>query len=211
VPGTLSGLTYLLTARNDKNDAAPESQIFYTISAGTACTVYALVQADQPEPSWMGPDVWQKSPLQVTGDGHAYSVYSKFFSSGTIGLKRHRNSSCQGTGYVFKTADSGPGTVFMKRVYPARDGLGLKVFPNPFSTSVDVFVQRSTFSVLCNPEVQIFNINGKKVADLKSRRTQHAKRSTGYAWHAQDQPTGMYIITVKTGNRVISKRISLVK
>jgi hypothetical protein len=84
----------------------------------------------------------------------------------------------------------------------AEKDLGIDVFPNPFSTSVDIFVRHPSHVARHEVRLGVFNIAGKMVANIKSR-------ATSYTWHAQDHPSGIYMIRVKTGGKVLTKRMVL--
>jgi hypothetical protein len=93
----------------------------------------------------------------------------------------------------------------------------VSVWPNPFSTSVDIFVRRASSGARHEVRLEVFNIAGKMVANIRSRATSDAcpahrcgeRRATSYAWHARNQPAGTYIVKVKTENREIAERITL--
>jgi hypothetical protein len=92
----------------------------------------------------------------------------------------------------------------------------LEVWPNPFSTSMDIKLNSSAVlqihSSTVNQEIKIFDINGRLVSNLANCGTvelQHC--GTSYRWHAQDQPAGIYIVRVKLGDKTYSRNVCLVK
>jgi hypothetical protein len=85
----------------------------------------------------------------------------------------------------------------------------INVWPNPFSMSVDIFVRHPSHVARQEVRLEVFNITGKRIANIKSRATSDERRATNHTWHAQDQPNGVYMIRVKVGNRVLSKKVAL--
>jgi hypothetical protein len=92
----------------------------------------------------------------------------------------------------------------------------LTIFPNPFSTSVDIRLNSSTVpqfhSSTVKTQIKIFNLNGRRVSNQTNRGTvelQHC--GTYYRWHAQDQPPGQYIIRADMGDRVLTKKATLLR
>jgi hypothetical protein len=89
---------------------------------------------------------------------------------------------------------------------PKPGNLTLSVSPNPFSTSVDIKISITNGKLkISNLKFDIFNIIGKLV------HQSHVSHRSSLVWHAQDQPPGIYIVKVKEGNRIITKRITLIK
>jgi hypothetical protein len=82
----------------------------------------------------------------------------------------------------------------------------LTVSPNPFSTSLDiqVLMQNAEFG-MGNMEVGIFDVTGKLVHS--AFRNPHS----ALTWNATNHPAGIYIVKVTVGNRILSKRIVLIK
>jgi hypothetical protein len=90
------------------------------------------------------------------------------------------------------------------------------ITPNPFSTSVNIRVISSTVpqfrSSAVNPEIRIFDINGKFVSGLDNCGIVALwNRGTSYTWDASGQPAGIYFVKVSINNIVMIKRISLVR
>jgi hypothetical protein len=80
-------------------------------------------------------------------------------------------------------------------------GLEVKVYPNPFTTSVDIKIVRSSLCVVRseNADIEIFDIRGRLISNIP--------RTTNYVWHAQDQPPGVYLVKVKLNNRTLTKKM----
>jgi hypothetical protein len=206
VPASLSGLTYLLTARNDKSDALGENSVIYRVSISAPCTVFAIMDQSAGVPTWIASDNWQATSLSVTGDGQAHMVYQKVFQAGTIDLKRQKDGGSQGTGYVFKPG-SAPSVEILDRNM-GQDKTGLLIIPNPFNSNIKIKVRREAYGVQ-RVSLQIYNVRGKLVADL----TPYASRITPYAytWNAADYPSGTYLVHAAVGTKSLTRRIALVK
>jgi hypothetical protein len=94
---------------------------------------------------------------------------------------------------------------------PVKDGIGLTVAPNPFSTSVDIFVRRPSSVARQEVRLEVFNIAGKMIANFKPRATSDERRGTSYNWSPRASPNGIYLVKVKIGQRVLTRKITLVK
>jgi hypothetical protein len=88
---------------------------------------------------------------------------------------------------------------------------GIEAFPNPFRTSVEISVSRTSHAARKQVELEVFDIAGNKVAHLKLLATSDQRLATSYTWHAQDQPAGLYLVKVRVGNNVLTKKITLMK
>jgi hypothetical protein len=99
------------------------------------------------------------------------------------------------------------------------NGLELKIGPNPFRTSVDILVRSPSHVARHEVRLEVFNIAGKMVASIKSRATlvphsdagSDERLATSYTWHPTGQPGGIYIFQAKVGDRVLTKKATLVK
>jgi hypothetical protein len=94
-------------------------------------------------------------------------------------------------------------------VHSSDAGIILIVSPNPFSTSVDISVRRTSHVAQHEVRLEVFNIAGKMLASIKPRATSDERRVTNYAWSALGHPNGIYIVKVKVGNTQITKKILL--
>ena len=79
-------------------------------------------------------------------------------------------------------------------------------FPNPFnpSTNINFFLpeQRPV-------RLGIFNIVGQQVAALIDDMVQAGEHTV--VWDASDKPSGIYIVQLETGDRIFSRKITLIK
>jgi hypothetical protein len=84
----------------------------------------------------------------------------------------------------------------------------LSVSPNPFNSNVKIMIRRYAYGVW-RVSSQIYNISGKLVKDF----TPYASRITPYAftWNASQHPCGIYIASLKIGNKTYQKPLYLIK
>ncbi|OGJ87544.1 MAG: hypothetical protein A2268_03835 [Candidatus Raymondbacteria bacterium RifOxyA12_full_50_37] len=106
----------------------------------------------------------------------------------------------------------------------------IMVYPNPFNPVTTITITTSQLPAspakrserITNPELKIFDINGKQVADLsqntrnlkfviRSPRVAAGEAGNSFIWDASAQPSGVYIIKARTGEKVLTKVITLVK
>jgi hypothetical protein len=88
----------------------------------------------------------------------------------------------------------------------SKNEMSIKMYPNPFSTSVDirVAIAYSKFKT-SNLKFKICNINGKLVY------SKLVNRNSSLIWEPQNQPAGIYMIEVKAGLQTFRKRVTLLK
>src|SRR3989339_177812 len=195
VPSEHSGMTYLLTARDDRQAGPGENEAMYRVNASLPCTVFVLFDNDAGIPSWISSDGWMNAGLSVTASGNAYSIYKKYFQEGDIDLKRQYSGSSEGTGYVFKAG--GPSGAGEKRISGKKPVLS--AYPNPFNPTVRIVADPGP----CGTEtvrraiLKIFNPQGKCV---KTMNVSEALFKNGVVWDAGNMASGLYIISIITDN-----------
>jgi hypothetical protein len=91
-----------------------------------------------------------------------------------------------------------------------RPGEAIDVWPNPFSTGANLIIS-SEWLVDSKMQAAVYDISGRKVAQLKPLTNNNYQPPTGYKWRASDQPAGVYIIKVNTGNRIYHKKITKIE
>jgi hypothetical protein len=107
--------------------------------------------------------------------------------------------------HVFSVAHLTSSTVSGLDRGNAFEQVQVSVRPNPFCTSVDImFRSKNEERRLKNVEVKIYDITGKLLSSTFN--IQHSSFVTTARWDAQDQPAGMYMVRVKAGDNVITKR-----
>jgi dienelactone hydrolase len=96
------------------------------------------------------------------------------------------------------------------KAYPNREPEFIHVWPNPFSTSVkiQVLVRNDECGMM---NVSIFNINGRQIDRFDQFRIPHSAFGNSYIWDASSHPNGTYLIRIKVGNRIHTKRVALVR
>lgn len=88
-----------------------------------------------------------------------------------------------------------PGTIELRQNYP-----------NPFNPTTNI-----TFFLPEDRQVRlgIFNIVGQQVATLVEDNISAGEHSV--VWNASNNPSGIYIVQLETGNRILTRKITLVK
>jgi hypothetical protein len=91
------------------------------------------------------------------------------------------------------------------------NAMSLMCMPNPFSTGVTISVRGPSHVARHEVRLEVFNIAGKMVANIKPRATSDERRATNYTWHAKDQSSGIYLVKVKLGDKVLMRKVTLLK
>ncbi|MEP1306412.1 MAG: T9SS type A sorting domain-containing protein [Balneola sp.] len=79
-------------------------------------------------------------------------------------------------------------------------------YPNPFNPTTNI---NFTIPEISKVELAIFNVLGQKVAELVNG--EKSPGSYTISWDASSVSSGVYIYQLKTGNKIISKRMMLIK
>ena len=89
-----------------------------------------------------------------------------------------------------------------------KEEMALSVSPNPFNPATTIIITNCKLRIT-NPELKIFNIRGKLVADLSSQiRNSKFEISNSVNWDASHCSSGTYIVRLKAGGReTVSKAI----
>jgi hypothetical protein len=208
VPNELSGLTYLLTARDDRDDPADENKVFYRVNCSAPCSVFALVKQSSTPPVWISGDGWQGSSLSLVGNGDAYIVYKKYFTGGDIDLKRDKGNG-QGTGYVFKLA--GTATVDLKSSFSVSNNAKITVCPNPFNPKTTI-----TFTIVNKSaiEISIYDVHGRRLNVLAHgtfRAGSHSFNWAGTDGKGRTLSSGLYLIKLVCANKILQRKVILLK
>jgi hypothetical protein len=93
------------------------------------------------------------------------------------------------------TEEERPGTVELRQNYP-----------NPFNPATNIVYYLPEDSPV---RIGIFNVVGQQVATLVDEVMSAGEHSA--AWNASDMPSGIYIVQLETGNRVYTRKITLIK
>src|SRR3989339_170533 len=129
----------------------------------------------------------------VTADSNGLITITGLTLSKTHRTLKLNCSNCVTTGSEVATADVG---------IPE-----LQLTPNPFNPSTTIRI-KNTVGSRQKAEIIFFDVHGKLVQMLT---TDNHQLSSGIAWDASKQPSGIYIIKVVAGNRVLVKKAVLVK
>lgn len=79
-------------------------------------------------------------------------------------------------------------------------------YPNPFNpaTNIVYFLPESQ-----QVRVGVYNVVGQQVAVLADETMRAGEHSV--VWNASDMPSGIYIVQLETGNRIFTRKITLIK
>jgi hypothetical protein len=80
------------------------------------------------------------------------------------------------------------------------------VYPNPFNPETKISYDVRSSGML---NMSIYNMSGEKVATLKSGS--HHAGQYSLVWNAQNLPSGIYFLKASMGNRVVTKKLVLMK
>jgi hypothetical protein len=99
--------------------------------------------------------------------------------------------------------DLGKTRVRQARSRRMRSSVRLSALPNPFKSSVKIAIsgQHSGIS-----ELSVYNIAGKR---LYKQTADSRQLKAGISWNATGHPSGLYIVRVLAGPRVLTKNIFL--
>jgi hypothetical protein len=87
------------------------------------------------------------------------------------------------------------------------DAISISAYPNPFSSAATI---EFTLMNTSNVSVEVFDLNGKKVADLY-KGVADADISYQVQFSGSEIPAGIYIYRITAGDRVYNDRIILIK
>jgi len=108
--------------------------------------------------------------------------------------------------------DSSTGIVVVDRP----DEISLSLYPNPFNGAVTISLNVIP-GLTRNPEIEIFDINGRIVAEIPANGSESAKPSStntsgAYRWQpAPALPSGVYLIRARFGGCETSRRVVYLK
>ena len=84
----------------------------------------------------------------------------------------------------------------------------IKVSPNPFNqTTMVSFTAENAGSA----EIFVYNINGELIKNLNPLPSHKDNKATIPLSFGREASSGIYIVKVQIGNRILQKRISLIK
>jgi hypothetical protein len=107
---------------------------------------------------------------------------------------------------VMQLAQKGPTGIFGSAVKPVSDVMKLSVFPNPFSTSVNIKCSvRNEKLGIGIVKIAVYDIKGKLVY------SQLPIPNSQLGWDSSNHPSGIYLVKVRVGNQILTKKITLLK
>ncbi|OGJ91962.1 MAG: hypothetical protein A2350_02915 [Candidatus Raymondbacteria bacterium RifOxyB12_full_50_8] len=90
------------------------------------------------------------------------------------------------------------------------DDVDISVLPNPFNAGTTIILKsRVVKSKRQRVDVGIYSIDGKKISELPGLLASDGV--SAFMWNAQKQVSGVYLIKAKVGDKVLLKKIALVK
>jgi len=115
-----------------------------------------------------------------------------------------------------------PGTGIEEDNPELPDDFSISAWPNPFNSAVAISVSvipglTRPYGSSENPEIEIYDINGRIVAEIPANGSESAKPSStnasgAYRWQpAPSLPSGIYLVRAKINNTSMEKRIILLK
>jgi hypothetical protein len=78
-----------------------------------------------------------------------------------------------------------------------------ETYPNPFNSECQISFSLNNSKA---PEIDIYNINGEKVADFSI-----TQNSSSIKWDASSEASGVYLVVLNDGDRKVTKKIVLMK
>jgi hypothetical protein len=204
IPTDLSGLTYLLTARDDKSNALGENEVMYRVNVSAPCTVLVFVQANLTAPSWIAGDGWVDAGQTVTASGIVHDVYKLYSPAGDIDLKRHKSGSCQGTGYAFKPVAGLP--VKCGKKLGMIDKSRLYAYPNPFNP-----ITNFNISIPVNDRIRFTVVDSRGTVVWKGIDKNMVSGNYSFQWNSGDLNSGIYFARLQAGREVVSRKLLVIK
>jgi hypothetical protein len=189
----------IVTANGDK---ASTGTGFLTFNVNMAVDVMVGVAGNAPL-SWMSG--WASTGKTVTGShGAVYTLYSMTFAQGQVVLGGNEGSGAN-MYTVFVTPAQGPPVIHAGG--PASDahtGM-LALAPNPFKSRTVITVGKKLQVASC--KLSIFDVNGKRLQTWNLQ----LETSNTVPWNASAHPSGLYLITLRAGNKVYTEKAMLMK
>jgi hypothetical protein len=190
----------ILTANNDKGSTGSS---FLTFDVNRDVTVYVAV-AGGSSLTWM--QGWENTTgtLNGTGTGNTFVIYKKDFAKGQVVLGGNEGSGSNMYS-VFVTPYDGP-TIQADRFFLPVMEEDLFVFPNPFNPCITL-----KFGVLSARQVTLvlFDVKGARVATMLQKQMKKGYHTV--SWQAHGFNAGVYFARLKIGNKILTKKLLLLK
>ena len=82
----------------------------------------------------------------------------------------------------------------------------VSIYPNPFNPSTTISFTLNQFS---NVDLQIYNLRGELVENLINERLNVGRHSI--LWNADSYSVGTYLLKIKAGHQVDTRKLVLIK
>ena len=198
---TSDNMSVLINAISGVNPASGDQIIAYGSGevVGTG-----LIQDDNR----CGIAVWGDDPSTPEIDG---------LQSGEAFELRYRNSesgqefnissfeNLKGDGFVYSTNGLSVVEVVINTIIPDNYYLSIP-YPNPFNSIVTLNYGLPEAGMV---SAQVFNIEGRKIADLASGIQQAGNHTI--TWDGKETPSGVYIMRLEAGGKVFSRKVMLMR
>jgi hypothetical protein len=206
VSSSLQDGLYVKTANDDKSAGGGS---FLSFEINLPGIVYVGVAGSSPL-SWMSG--WDATGITLHGShGVTYTFYSKEFPKGTVTLGGNEGSGANMYTVIVKKES---GTLIRRGSQDNKISENvIRVTPNPFNASTTIRLirgrkPRAGGARGQHVNIQIYNTHGQMVDRLTSDLQSLA---AGFSWKASRYPAGIYWVAVRLGNKVVTKKITLLK
>jgi hypothetical protein len=148
---------------------------------------------------------WSKS-FGGTGFECAFSVITTFDGGYALAGYKSLIGLDSYDAYVVKT-DSLGDVDWIKEISRKPERISISVSPNPFNSAVSISVD-CHYRENGNPEIEIFDINGRMVFD----NSVGANRDTPVVWQPDEKiGSGVYLVRAMVGDESVTKRVVYLK
>jgi hypothetical protein len=96
------------------------------------------------------------------------------------------------------------------RVFDRGNDHSIRIYPNPFSTSVEIQVlMRNAECGMLN--ISVYDIMGRQLVRFDQLRIPHSEFRIRHTWDATYHPEGIYLVKIKAGDRIFTERVTYLK
>ena len=111
--------------------------------------------------------------------------------------------------HIGPTSNPSGGTAVQKSTKEMGTPTSIEVTPNPFNPLTAITINTPVSVGSNHPIAEIYDVTGRLVETLKS--DSRISKAYTYYWSAHDHASGIYLVKVNINNRIISKKIFLVR
>jgi membrane-bound inhibitor of C-type lysozyme len=206
IPDSLTGLTMIRTANDDKTNGDAE---FLTFTLDQDATVYVAYDARIGTlPEWLSK--WKRFDGQIVDSrGQAFSVYAQPFSAGDVTLGGN-GGTIDDNMYFVLIKPTGDGAVVESEL-PGYFTLNQN-YPNPFNPETRIYFRAHKSGHVL---LSVFNILGQRVRILVDRDMEagHQEEVVWNGRNQHDQPvaSGFYFYRIEQSHFALTKRMLLLR